>query len=95
MRKVADKVAQRFADKWKSQMAILSDAEFIAETDMAILVEFDDGSSEPVEGVNRFWIPKSVLEPDGEFTEPGDIADLEVRSWFIKKTDGLEEFLDE
>ena len=74
---------------------MLSDAEFIAETDLAILVEFDDGSTEPALGVNRFWIPKSLLEPDGDFSEPGDIADLEVASWFVRQEDGLEEFGEE
>ena len=73
--------------------ALLESAELIAQTDMAILVEFDDGSSEPVEGVNRFWIPKSVIESGlDELEEVGDIADLEVRTWFVDKTDGLEDF---
>ena len=72
---------------------LLESAELIAQTGDAILVEFDDGSSTPEEGVNRFWIPKSVIESGlDELEEIGDIADLEVRTWFVDKTDGLEVF---
>lgn len=72
---------------------LLESAELIAATDEAVLVEFDDGSTEPVIGVNRFWIPKSVIESGlDDLEEPGDIADIEVRTWFVQKTDGLEQF---
>jgi len=70
---------------------LLESAELIHETPYAILVEFDDGSTEPQEGVNRFWIPKSVIE-SSELEEVGDVGDLEVRTWFVNKTDGLEVF---
>lgn len=70
---------------------LLESAELIHETPDAILVEFDDGSTEPQEGVNRFWIPKSVIE-SSELEEVGDVGDLEVRTWFVNKTDGLEVF---
>lgn len=74
----------------------LPDAELIAQTDLAILVEFDDGSSEPEIDVNRFWIPRSVItETDGEFDEEGDIADLYVRTWFVRKEQNLENFAEE
>lgn len=72
---------------------LLESAELIVATDDAVLVEFDDGSAEPELGVNRFWIPRSVFESGlDELTEAGDIADIEVRTWFVNKTDGLEDF---
>ena len=78
-----------------SNTVILESAEFITETDKAVLVEFDDGSSEPELGVNRFWIPKSVIESADDFSEEGDIADLEVQAWFVRDNDELEAFATE
>lgn len=68
---------------------LLEDAELIHETEDAILIEFDDGSTEPIEGVNRFWIPRSVIE-SCDLEEIGDVGDLEVRTWFFQKCDGLD-----
>lgn len=74
---------------------LLESVEVIHETDAAYLIEFDDGSTEPVEGVNRFWIPKSVIaEPDFDEIEVGEIVDLQVRTWFADKCEGLRECID-
>ncbi len=77
---------------------LLEDVEFIHSTDAAILIEFDGGDTVgPVEGVNRFWIPKSVIIDLDlmDFTEAGDIADLEIKSWFVANCDGLEDAIEE
>ena len=76
--------------------SLLEDVEFVYDTEAAILIEFDDGSAEPEIGVNRFWVPKSVIESDcDDFAEPGDIADIEVATWWAKQCDGLEEYFED
>ena len=70
---------------------LLEDCELIAETEAAILIEFDDGGTEPEIGVNRFWIPRSVIE-SSDLEEVGDIGDIEVATWFIGKCDGLDQY---
>ncbi len=73
---------------------MLEDVGFIDSTERAILIEFDDGSTDgPEIGVNRFWVPKSVIIDRDliEFNEPGDIADAEVKSWWYEQCEGLED----
>lgn len=73
---------------------VLEDVEFIDSTERAILIEFDDGSTGgPKLGVNRFWVPKSVIVDVDliDFNEEGDIADIEVKSWWVEITNGLED----
>lgn len=72
---------------------LIEDVELIAQTEKAILIEFDDDSNEPIDGVNRFWIPKSVIE-ESDLEEEGDIGDIEVQSWFVAKCDGLEDAIE-
>ena len=71
----------------RDETILLEDVEIIEITGAAVLIEFDDGSSEPEIGVNRFWIPLSVINND-DF-DVGDIVDIEVQEWFVHKTDGL------
>lgn len=53
----------------------LGDAEVIAVTDRAVLVELD--------GEER-WFPRAVLR-DGDDAGRGDTITLEVESWFASK----------
>ena len=69
---------------------LLEDAEFIEQTEKAILIEIDDGGTEPQIGVNRFWIPKSVIV-ESDLEEYGDIGDISVKLWWFEQCDGLEE----
>ena len=79
-------------DKSNAATEILEDVEFIASTEKAILIEFDDGSTDGSKvGVNRFWVPKSVIVDLIAFAEEGDIADLEVKQWWFEQCDGLED----
>lgn len=73
----------------------LQDVELIAQTERAVLIEFDDESTDgPIEGVNRFWVPKSVIEDLSEFCEDGDISAIEVKDWWVAQCNGLEECLE-
>lgn len=58
--------------------AKLGKCEVVKETEMAILVCFDDGDYENCE----IWIPKSVIHDTSEVTEARDNGELIVFKWW-------------
>lgn len=70
----------------------LEDMELIAETSKAILVqEVGIDPTDAEEGVNRFWIPLSVIEDRSELQDIGDEGCLEVETWFAVKQEWVDE----
>lgn len=53
----------------------LGDAEVIAATERAVLVELD--------GEER-WFPRAVLR-DGDAADKGDVIEVELEAWFASK----------
>lgn len=88
------------------QTTVVENLQFIHETEEAILVEFDYGDS-PELNYNRFWIPKSVITSEIEWVDVGEfyvedtnnapeilVADIEIATWWIGKSEYSEEFID-
>lgn len=55
-----------------------ADVKVIAETEMAILVDFDDDV--------QHWVPRSQIHEDSEVQSKGDEGDLDVTAWWADKT---------
>jgi len=49
----------------------------LAVTDAAILVDVND--------FGELWIPKSLIDSDGDYYEKGDYFDDDVAHWFLEK----------
>lgn len=85
----------------------ISDVEIVNRTDKAIYIEFELGD-EPEDGVNRFWIPLSIIsnrvnyvetfdyqDDDGRWCEgKRDIVDIALPEWYVYKTEGLKDAID-
>lgn len=64
---------------------ILESVTLVRETEKAILVrESDVEPEDAVDGVNQFWIPRSVID-ETDLEEVGDCGDVSVRTWFAEK----------
>jgi hypothetical protein len=58
-----------------SKTFVIENAECIAETDLAILVEAPDLEEDT-------WVPKSQVKDESDVKEKGDSGDLCVSQWF-------------
>lgn len=56
-------------------MALIEDAEFVTETEKAILVKYQD---------EEMWLPKSHISWCEE-AEPEDLIDIEVADWLARE----------
>lgn len=67
----------RFDDGGSDPVAV-GQANLLRESDKAIQVDID--------GIGRFWVPKSVIHDDSEvYGGEGAAGELVVKRWFAKK----------